>query len=181
MAGTTACVLLVTNDLIYCANVGDSRAVLCSDGKAIPLSYDHKPQNDEELARIEKSGHFVEDDRVDGNLALSRAIGDFQYKDKVALSPEQQAVTCLPDIKEEKRQNNKDEFLIVACDGIWDCKTNEACVDFLKNAISGSGAPVLTPSTVCSPVEKLLDDCCAVNTEDGIGTDNMTAILIQFR
>lgn len=89
MAGTTACVLLVTNDLIYCANVGDSRAVLCSDGKAIPLSYDHKPQNDEELARIEKSGHFVEDDRVDGNLALSRAIGDFQYKDKVALSPEQ--------------------------------------------------------------------------------------------
>ena len=77
MAGTTACVLLVTKDSIYCANIGDSRAVLCSFGKAEPLSYDHKPQNDEELERIEKSGHFVEDDRVDGNLALSRAIGDF--------------------------------------------------------------------------------------------------------
>ena len=77
MAGTTACVLLVTKDSIYCANVGDSRAVLCTNGKAEPLSYDHKPQNDEELDRIEKSGHFVEDDRVDGNLALSRAIGDF--------------------------------------------------------------------------------------------------------
>ena len=87
-AGTTACVLLVTNDKIYCANLGDSRAVVCSDNMAIPLSYDHKPQNKEELARIEASGHFVEDDRVDGNLALSRAIGDFQYKDKTTLPPE---------------------------------------------------------------------------------------------
>ena len=45
MAGTTACVVLVTNDSIYCANSGDSRAVLCSKGNAIPLSFDHKPQN----------------------------------------------------------------------------------------------------------------------------------------
>jgi serine/threonine protein phosphatase PrpC len=45
------------------------------------LSYDHKPDNVEEEARIKASGHFVEDSRVDVNLALSRAIGDFQYKD----------------------------------------------------------------------------------------------------
>lgn len=82
MTGTTACVVLVTNESIYCANSGDSRAVLCSKGNAIALSFDHKPSNDDEMKRIEKSGHFVEDDRVDGNLALSRAIGDFQYKDK---------------------------------------------------------------------------------------------------
>jgi serine/threonine protein phosphatase PrpC len=47
----------------------------------VALSEDHKPDNKEELARIEKANHFVEESRVDGNLALSRAIGDFQYKD----------------------------------------------------------------------------------------------------
>ena len=77
MTGTTACVVLITKDNIYCANSGDSRAVLMSKGKAIPLSFDHKPSNEDETKRIEASGHFVEDDRVDGNLALSRAIGDF--------------------------------------------------------------------------------------------------------
>lgn len=98
MTGTTACVVLVTKDKIYCTNSGDSRAVLCKNGKAVALSFDHKPQNPDETARIEKSGHFVEDDRVDGNLALSRAIGDFQYKDKPTLKAEDQAVTCNPDI-----------------------------------------------------------------------------------
>lgn len=88
MTGTTACVVLVTNDKIYCSNSGDSRAVLCRKGEAIELSQDHKPQNDNETKRIEASGHFVEDDRVDGNLALSRAIGDFQYKDKPNLGAE---------------------------------------------------------------------------------------------
>ena len=104
MTGTTACVVLITKDTIYCANSGDSRAVLCRDSKAVELSHDHKPQNDEELSRIESSGHFVEDDRVDGNLALSRAIGDFQYKDKPQLLAEKQAVTCHPDIIKEDRK-----------------------------------------------------------------------------
>ena len=52
MAGTTSCVLLVTDDMIYCANAGDSRAVLFSGNDAIPLSDDHKPQNAQEEARI---------------------------------------------------------------------------------------------------------------------------------
>ena len=88
MTGTTACVILITNEKIYCANAGDSRAVLCSNDKAIALSDDHKPHNSQEQDRIEKSDHFVEDDRVDGNLALSRAIGDFTYKDKPNLPAE---------------------------------------------------------------------------------------------
>ena len=100
MTGTTSCVLLITKDKIYCANSGDSRAVLCSNNEAIALSEDHKPGNPEELRRNEKSGHSVDDDRVDGNLALSRAIGDFQYKDSMTLKPEEQAVTSFPDVTE---------------------------------------------------------------------------------
>lgn len=174
--GTTSCVVLITNSHIYCANSGDSRAVLNQNGKAIALSEDHKPQNPDELRRIEASGHMVEDDRVDGNLALSRAIGDWNYKDKNNLTAEQQAVTCDPDISERERQQNEDEFLIIACDGIWDCKTNEQCVKFLCEKIK----PNMRPHEICEPVEKLLDDCCAADTDNGIGTDNMTAILVQF-
>lgn len=74
--------MLITPQMIYCANAGDSRGVLSRDNKAVPLSEDHKPDNDEELARIRKASHHVEDSRVDGNLALSRAFGDFQYKDQ---------------------------------------------------------------------------------------------------
>ena len=75
--GTTACVVLITPTEIYCSNAGDSRGCLSRDKAAVPLSYDHKPNNEEELNRIRKANHFVEDDRVDGNLALSRAFGDF--------------------------------------------------------------------------------------------------------
>ena len=75
-AGTTANVVFITKDTIYCANSGDSRAVLCQNNKAIKLSDDHKPNNPGEKSRIEKANHFVNEERVDGELALSRALGD---------------------------------------------------------------------------------------------------------
>jgi len=112
---------------------------------------------------------------VDGNLALSRAIGDWNYKDSRALKAEEQAVTCDPDISERGRQQ-EDEFLIIACDGIWDCKTNEDCVKYLRENKPAN----MRPNQICEPVERLLDDCCALDTDNGIGTDNMTAILVYF-
>ena len=80
-AGCTSCVVLITNDTIYCANAGDSRAVLATKGgKCIELSYDHKPENAGEMARVKAAGGFVEDGRVQGVIAVSRAIGDWEYK-----------------------------------------------------------------------------------------------------
>lgn len=86
--GTTSCVVLLTKTKIYCANAGDSRGVLCQKGLAIPLSFDHKPSQKLETNRIDKAGHKVENNRVDGNLATSRSIGDFKYKDNSNSSPE---------------------------------------------------------------------------------------------
>jgi protein phosphatase 2C family protein 2/3 len=63
-------------------------------------------------------------DRVDGNLALSRAFGDFGYKDRKQKPASEQAVTANPDIIEVTRGTN-DRFIICACDGIWDCLSNE--------------------------------------------------------
>ena len=80
-AGCTACVCLMTHDTIYCANAGDSRAILVSrSGKVIELSHDHKPDNEGEMQRIKANGGFVDDGRVQGIIAVSRAIGDWEYK-----------------------------------------------------------------------------------------------------
>lgn len=65
---------------LYIANAGDSRSVLGRGGKAVPLSFDHKPENDEERKRIEKAGSVITEGRVDGNLNLSRSLGDLRYK-----------------------------------------------------------------------------------------------------
>ena len=75
---------MVTKDDIICANAGDSRTVLgrSSGKKCEELSEDHKPDNPLEKARIEKAGGFVEENRVNGSLNLSRSIGDFEYKSK---------------------------------------------------------------------------------------------------
>jgi len=72
--------VLITAEHIFCANSGDSRAVLSRNYNAVPLSFDHKPSNDLEQKRIEAAGGFVEEDRVNGSLNLSRSLGDFGYK-----------------------------------------------------------------------------------------------------
>jgi serine/threonine protein phosphatase PrpC len=79
--GCTANVILINNmNEIYIANAGDSRSVMARRGKAFPLSFDHKPENPIERARIEKAGSTITEGRVDGNLNLSRSLGDLKYK-----------------------------------------------------------------------------------------------------
>ena len=79
-AGCTACVALITRTEIYVANAGDTRCVIASKGKAKDLSHDHKPDNPGEKRRVEKAGGYVEEGRVSGVIAISRAIGDWEYK-----------------------------------------------------------------------------------------------------
>lgn len=127
VAGATACVALITPDTIYVANAGDSRSVLCKKGSKGPdthdMSIDHKPSLPTEQLRIEQAGMFVEEDRVNGILNLSRSLGDLEYKKNGSKPKELQAVTCVPEIKTHPFNENCD-FLIIACDGIWDCLTS---------------------------------------------------------
>ena len=79
--GCTANMILIDEyKKLYIANAGDSRCVLSRAGKAVALSYDHKPENEEERRRIEKAGSTITEGRVDGNLNLSRSLGDLKYK-----------------------------------------------------------------------------------------------------
>lgn len=119
--GTTAVTAVVFPDRVVVANVGDSRAVLCHAGKAVPMSVDHKPNRTDERQRIEKSGGCVAwagTWRVAGVLAVSRAIGDKPLKKYVISTPH----VC------ERVLQPEDEFLILASDGLWDVMSNEdAC------------------------------------------------------
>ncbi|XP_057523724.1 protein phosphatase 2C 37-like [Amaranthus tricolor] len=119
--GSTAVVAVVTPEKIVVSNCGDSRAVLCRSGVAIPLSSDHKPDRPDELNRIEKAGGRViywDGARVLGMLAMSRAIGDNYLKPYVIPDPEVTETDRTPD----------DECLILASDGLWDVVSNETAV-----------------------------------------------------
>lgn len=79
--GCTANVLLIKEGNLIVANAGDSRCVASVDQKAVPLSLDHKPTNLGEKTRILKAGSSINaEGRIEGNLNLSRAIGDLKYK-----------------------------------------------------------------------------------------------------
>lgn len=91
LAGCTAVVALVVGNKIYVANAGDSRAVMMRNGVAIALSEDHKPTQERELNRIKSAGGYVNVvGRVNGNLNLSRSLGDLKYKQLKHLKPEEQ-------------------------------------------------------------------------------------------
>lgn len=130
-SGCTAVVCMVTPMHIICANAGDSRSVLGTGGNTIPMSEDHKPTLKEEQARIVNAGGFVQMDRVDGDLAVSRAFGDFQYKQNADMGPKLQKVSACPDIKIVNR-SPEDEVLVLACDGLWDVFTSEEAIDEIR-------------------------------------------------
>src|SRR5258707_14053590 len=103
----------------------------------------------EERSRLPAAGGFVDFGRVNGNLALSRAIGDFEFKKTAELPPEQQIVTAYPDVTEHEITDD-DEFLVIACDGtsiyfdlrlltryigIWDCQSSQAVIEFVRRGI----------------------------------------------
>lgn len=172
-SGSTAVVALLQKDKIVVANAGDSRCIIARGGKAFDLSRDHKPDLEVERDRITQAGGFIYAGRVNGSLNLARAIGDVEFKQNKYLTPDKQIVTAWPETQTIERTED-DEFLVLACDGVWDVMTSQMVVDFFhENAHTSS-----TLSAIC---EKLLDKCLAPTTTTGEGCDNMTIIVVQLK
>jgi serine/threonine protein phosphatase PrpC len=161
-SGSTAVVVIVTPTLIVCANAGDSRAVMSQFAMRHPiaLSHDHKPDNPDETTRIEANGGFVNNGRVNGNLAVSRAFGDFELKPMVS---------CSPDFEIHMRNLDQDEMLIVACDGLWDVFSNEEAINEVRD-IFAEGESDLT-----LVAEEILDKSLMKGSRD-----NVTAIVVKL-
>ena len=174
--GCTACVCAIEekSKKVYFANAGDSRVVICKKGKAIPMSVDHKPDLEKEKDRIYKADGWISDGRVKGNLNLTRGLGDLEYKSNKHLKPEEQIITADPDILSNDFNNDVD-FIIVGCDGIWDCLSNQQACDFVLSRIHKDKNRKLSKI-----IEEMMDEICATDlyNETGVGCDNMTCMII---
>lgn len=185
-SGSTAVTVIRTDTAYVCANVGDSRALLVREGaspsqiEVIDLSVDHKPEDAEEKDRIYAANGTVENNRVNGGLAMSRAIGDFSYKENKELTAEKQQVSPLPDIRGVRRTAGKDRFLIVGCDGVFDVFSNVELAKLVNTCLYKDG------KSLSETVKHVCAACVAPEHPDGgrpafaAGTDNVTLTIVKF-
>lgn len=141
--------------VLYSANAGDARGVLCRAGKAVRLTYDHKGSDKQEAKRITDAGGFVMSGRVNGVLAVTRSLGDSAMKEFVVGAP----YTTETELCEE------DEFLVLACDGLWDIVGDQSAIDLVRDIEDAQLAS-----------EKLLKHALSHHT-----TDNVTVLVIRFK
>ncbi|KAL3920009.1 MAG: hypothetical protein SGARI_007052 [Bacillariaceae sp.] len=127
------------------------------------------------MTRITRSGGFVNHfGRVNGNLNLSRSIGDLKYKQVPGIPPADQMITAEPDIMQVALLPD-DEFIILGCDGIWDVLTNEAAVEYVRERIDTK-----MPTEIG---KEMLDEIISDDPRmtQGIGGDNMTVMIIDLQ
>lgn len=182
--GSTAVVAVVTPDKIVVSNCGDSRAVLCRNGVAIPLSSDHKPDRPDELERIEEAGGRViywDGARVLGVLAMSRAIGDNYLKPYVIPEPE---VTVT-------ERTAEDECLILASDGLWDVVSNDVACSVARMCLRSQDipSPPRSPGSELNVArgessDKACSDASILLTKLALArrsTDNVSVVVVDLR
>ncbi|XP_062213804.1 probable protein phosphatase 2C 6 [Phragmites australis] len=179
--GSTAVVAIICSSHIIVANCGDSRAVLCRGKKPVPLSVDHKPNREDEYARIEAEGGKViqwNGYRVFGVLAMSRSIGDRYLKPWIIPVPE---ITIVPRAKD-------DECLILASDGLWDVMSNEEVCDVARKrillwhkkiGINSSSAPRVGDSA--DPAAQAAAECLSKLALQKGSKDNITVIVVDLK
>ncbi|KAF9012316.1 phosphatase 2C-domain-containing protein [Cyathus striatus] len=141
--------------VLYSANAGDARAVLSRGGKAVRLTYDHKGSDKQEAKRITDAGGFVMSGRVNGVLAVTRSLGDSSMKEFVVGSP----------YTTETQLCEEDEFLIIACDGLWDIVSDQNAIELVRGIEDAQAAS-----------EALLKHALNQHT-----TDNVTVIVVRFK
>ncbi|KAK6204776.1 ser/thr protein phosphatase [Scheffersomyces amazonensis] len=192
---------LINNQYLVVANTGDSRCILSLGGQPKTLSFDHKPVIMNERVRIENSNGYIKNNRINEILALSRAFGDFKFKlpyidsprneyinknkqyfknDLIHLPPELFQVTVEPEVilfdieNASKNPKTKPEFMVIACDGIWDCYKNKDLINTIRHKLSVGWK-------LNKIIEFILHDCLMMASNyTGIGFDNMTIIIIAL-
>ncbi|XP_059456344.1 protein phosphatase 2C 16-like [Corylus avellana] len=177
--GSTAVVALICSSHIIVSNCGDSRAVLCRGKEAMALSIDHKPNREDEYARIEASGGKViqwNGHRVLGVLAMSRSIGDRYLKPWIIPEPE---VMFLPRARD-------DECLILASDGLWDVMSNEEACEVARRRIllwhkKNGVASLVERGTGIDPAAQAAADYLSMLALQKGSKDNISVIVVDLK
>ncbi|KAM7278508.1 hypothetical protein ACFE04_005642 [Oxalis oulophora] len=162
--GTTALTALVLGKHLLVANTGDCRAVLCRKGVAVEMSQDHKPSYLPERKRVQELGGYFEDGYLNGYLAVTRALGDWDFKLPLgAASP----LIADPDVK-QAILTEEDEFLIIGCDGIWDVMSSQYAVSLVRRALRRHNDPEQCARELVMEASRLHS------------SDNLTVVIICF-
>jgi serine/threonine protein phosphatase PrpC len=167
--GAVVVVVVIIANSIFCANLGDARAILSrNDGSVVGLSQDFKPNLPSESDRIKKCGGQVINNRVNGRLAVSRAIGDMEFKPSGIVSN-------IPEIRYVEMQPN-DEFILLACDGLFDVMTSDEVAEFVRAKVTASVARNQEPNPRQIAVDLVTESIMKRNT-----TDNVTVMIIFLK
>ena len=155
-SGATALVVCVASDPeagtseLVVANAGDCRVVLSRAGKAIDLSTDQRPNCSTETSRIERAGGFVEDGYINGHLGVARAFGDFHIDGlKGGADGKPGPLIVTPEV-ETRTLTTQDEFIVLACDGLWDVFSSQNAIDFTRIALRGHNDPEIAARELCN-------------------------------
>ncbi|CUM62564.1 uncharacterized protein PRCAT00000116001 [Priceomyces carsonii] len=144
--------------ILYTSNVGDLRILLCREGHPYRLSYDHKATDDNEVNRIRETGGLVMKNRVNGVLAVTRSLGDTYMKDLVVGRPFTTSTEITP----------KDEFMILACDGLWDVVPDQKACQYVSELFKTNSDPQDAAKKLCQLAM------------DNSTTDNVTVMIVKF-
>lgn len=160
--------LLFDSRSLLVANAGDCRAVLSRQGSAIEMSKDHRPCCEHERTRVESLGGFIDDGYLNGQLAVTRALGDWHMKGlenigQTTVGP----LTAEPDLK-LLALTKEDEFLIIGSDGIWDVFRSQNAVDFIRRRLQHHNDVKL-----CS--KEVVDEAMKRGA-----VDNLTVVIVCF-
>ena len=156
--GSTGTIVIVNNNSLYCANVGDSKCFYISKNNVVQISEDHNCTNQKEREELKKKGVLIFQNRVFGCLALTRTFGDNALK--------KDGVGCEPSIKKIFLDKNNVKFIIIASDGIWDVVNEEKLWEIYNGLKNG------TSEEFCN---ELVD--FAMNNGS---TDNISCIVLSF-
>ncbi|KAJ9141078.1 hypothetical protein P3X46_031655 [Hevea brasiliensis] len=165
-SGTTALTPVIFGRSLLVANAGDFRTVLSKRGRAIEMSKDHKPCCGKERARIESPGGHVEDGYLNGQLSVTRALGDWHIEGMKVKGEKGGLLSAEPELK-LITLTKEDEFLIIGSDGIWDVFSNQNSVSFARRRLQEHNDVKL---------------CCKemVEAKKRGATDNLTVVVISF-
>nr|GEW24466.1 probable protein phosphatase 2C 49 [Tanacetum cinerariifolium] len=164
--GTTALTVLILGRHVIIENAGDCRAVISRKGKVIQMSNDHRPSYLQEKKRVEELGGYFEDGYLNGELAVTRALGDRHMKSLVG-SNSKSPLTAEPEMTQMVLTND-DEFLIIGCDGIWDVMSNDEAVGLVRRQLIQHNDPQRSAT-------ELINQALRLHT-----SDNLTAIVVCF-
>ncbi|KAL7564524.1 hypothetical protein ACA910_017680 [Epithemia clementina (nom. ined.)] len=174
------------------ANIGDSRAILYHGGVITVLTKDHKPDDPDEYHRITSLGGQItlgsspsSVPRVNGNLALSRAVGDRSERPYVTAQPDMMTVSLnIVDRNENNRNKKERDFVVLATDGLWDVMSNAEVVDFVQSQIGmcekqleGDNDKHRAASCATDPEEEITQRLVQEALDRGSG-DNITVVII---